>query len=106
MGAELSAFRSYRDFDGDLSYWRLASGIEVDFVLGDMAVAIEAKSSSRITSDHLKGLRSLAEDHPRVGRRVVVCREPRKRKTEDGIEILPVPAFVRELWSGGLAGGS
>lgn len=102
---ELSAFKSYRDFDGDLSYWRLASGIEVDFVLGDMAAAIEAKSSSRITSDHLKGLRSLAQDHPRVGRRIVVCREPRKRKTEDGIEIIPVSAFVRELWNGDLASG-
>lgn len=102
---ELSAFLSYREFDGGLSYWRLASGIEVDFVLGDMAVAIEAKSSSRITSDHLKGLRTLAEDHQRVGRRIVVCREPRARKTDDGIEILPVASFVRKLWGGDLAGG-
>ena len=29
---ELSAFASYREFDGGLSYWRLASGIEVDFI--------------------------------------------------------------------------
>ena len=100
---ELSAFLSYREFDGALSYWRLASGIEVDFVLGDMQAAIEAKSSARITRDHLKGLRSLAEDHPRVGRRVVVCREPRSRKTDDGIEILPSATFVRRLWSGDLA---
>ncbi|MBW2421358.1 MAG: ATP-binding protein [Deltaproteobacteria bacterium] len=55
---ELSSFASYREFDGGLSYWRLASGIEVDFVLGDMEIAIEAKSSARITRDHLKGLRS------------------------------------------------
>ena len=63
---ELSTFMSYRDVDGPLSYWRLASGIEVDFVVGNMRVAIEAKSGARITRDHLKGLRSLAEDHPRV----------------------------------------
>jgi predicted AAA+ superfamily ATPase len=100
---ELSAFMSYCDFDGRLSYWRLASGIEVDFVLGDMQVAIEAKSSAKITRDHLKGLRSLVEDHPRVQRRMVVCREPRARKTEDGIEILPVASFIRRLWSGDLA---
>jgi predicted AAA+ superfamily ATPase len=99
---ELSAFVSYQDFDGPLAYWRLASGIEVDFVLGDMQVAIEAKSSARITRDHLKGLRSLVEDHPRVGRRIVVCREPRARRTEDGIEILPVATFVRRLWAGAL----
>jgi hypothetical protein len=67
-----------------------------------MQVAIEAKSSARITRDHLKGLRSLVEDHPRVGRRIVVCREPRARRTEDGIEILPVATFVRRLWAGEL----
>ena len=97
---ELSAFVSYREFDGELSYWRLASGIEVDFVLGVMQVAIEAKSSERITRGHLKGLRTLKEDHPNVERRIVVCREPRARKTEDGIEILPVASFVRKLWAG------
>ncbi len=100
---ELSAFASYREFDGGLSYWRLASGIEVDFILGDMEIAIEAKSSARVTRDHLKGLRSLVEDHPDVGRRIVVCRESRARKTEDGIEILPASSFVRRLWAGDLA---
>ena len=101
---ELSAFVSYQEFDGALSYWRVASGIEVDFVLGNMQLAIEAKSSARITRDHLKGLRSLVEDHPHVGRRIVVCREPRARKTDDGIEILPATTFVRRLWNGELAG--
>jgi predicted AAA+ superfamily ATPase len=99
---ELTAYVSYRDIDAPLSYWRLASGIEVDFILGDMQAAIEAKSSERITRDHLKGLRSLVEDHPRVGRRIVVCREPRARTTEDGIEILPVATFVKRLWSSDL----
>ncbi len=100
---ELSAFAAYRDPDLALSYWRLASGIEVDFVLGDMRVAIEAKSSERITSDHLKGLRTLIDDHPGVVRRLVVCREPRARKTDDGIEILPAKTFVRRLWEGTIA---
>lgn len=99
---ELTAYLDYSDTDAALSYWRLASGIEVDFVLGDLQVAIEAKSSERITRDHLGGLRSLALDHPRVGRRIVVCREPKARKTDDGIEILPATAFVQRLWSGDL----
>ena len=99
---ELSAFVSYRELELPLSYWRLASGIEVDFVLGDMQIAIEAKSGAKITRDHLKGLRSLVEDHPRVKQRIVVCREPRARKTDDGIEILPATAFVQRLWDGDL----
>ncbi len=99
---ELATFAAYRGFDGGISYWRLASGVEVDFVLGDMKVAIEAKSGERITRDHLKGLRSVIEDHPRVGRRIVVCREPRARRTKDGIEILPAATFVDRLWNGDL----
>ena len=99
---ELSTCLSYREVDGPLSYWRLASGIEVDFIIGDMRVAIEAKSSTRITRDHLKGLRKLAEDHPGVQRRIVVCRESRARRTEDGIEILPTATFIRRLWEGDL----
>ena len=99
---ELSAFIDYRQWDGEIAYWRLAGGTEVDFVLGDMQLAVEAKASARITRDHLKGLRSLVEDHPDVGRRVVACLEPRARRTEDGIDILPAGVFVRRLWAGEL----
>ena len=100
---ELSAFVGYRDLDEQLTYWRLPSGIEVDFVLGDMRVAIEAKASARITRDHLKGLRTLVEEHQHVGRRAVVCLEPRARRTDDGIDILPAEDFARRLWQGDLA---
>ena len=95
---ELVAFLAYREGDDELAYWRLASGTEVDFVLGDMRLAVEAKASAKITPRHLKGLRSLAKDNPHVARRVVVCLEPRARRTEDGIDLLPVAEFVRRLW--------
>ena len=100
---ELATFVSYREFDGDLSFWRLAGGLEVDFVMGDMQVAIEAKSSSRITVDDLKGLRTLGKDHPDVSRRIVVCCEAKERTTDDGIEIMPAEIFARRLWEGGIA---
>lgn len=93
---ELRAAIAYGEHRLDLAYWRLASGIEVDFIVGAMAVAIEAKASARITADHLKGLRHLHEDHPRA-RRVLVCLEPKRRRTDDGIEILPFGAFVESL---------
>jgi predicted AAA+ superfamily ATPase len=99
---ELSSYNSYREAGQLLSYWRLASGIEVDFIVGRMQVAIEAKSTARVTSDHLKGLRALIQDHAGLRRRIVVSREPRARKTEDDIEILSVPAFLRRLWDGDL----
>jgi predicted AAA+ superfamily ATPase len=102
---ELSAFREYRSRDWNLAYWRLASGIEVDFVLarGEIDVAIEVKASAR-TSDHdLRGLRSLAVDQPGIRRRMLVCLESRRRVTSDGVEILPVATFLRDLWTGGIA---
>ncbi|OGX40065.1 MAG: AAA family ATPase [Omnitrophica WOR_2 bacterium RIFCSPHIGHO2_02_FULL_68_15] len=99
---EVSAHRAYSGLEYDVSYWRLASGIEVDFILGDMAVAIEAKATARVTSDHLRGLRELSHDHPTVKRRVLVSLEARPRRTEDGIEILPYAAFAKQLWSGAL----
>lgn len=99
---ELSAHRVYSELYYDLSYWRLASGIEVDFVIADMQIAIEAKSSAKITSDHLRGLREVIKDHPKIKRRIVVSLENRARQTEDGIEILPYRTFAKQLWSGGL----
>ena len=103
---ELSAFVSYADVDARLSYWRLPSGIvEVDFLLGDIEVAIEAKASARINRSHLRGLRTLADEHPDVRHRVVVSLEPRARRTEDGIDILPATTFASRLWAGGIGIG-
>ncbi len=99
---ELQAYRAYRAREWDLAYWGLSTGVEVDFIVDDLACAIEAKASSRITSDHLKGLRELKAEHPAAGRRMIVCLEKTRRKTDDGIEILPYREFVDELWSGEL----
>ena len=99
---ELSAFLAYREQDDALAYWRLAGGTEVDFVVGDMRLAVEAKASANVVGRHLKGLRSLAKDNPQVGKRVVACLETRPRRTEDGIDILPAADFARRLWQGEL----
>jgi predicted AAA+ superfamily ATPase len=93
---ELSARISYNELPAELAFWRLASGIEVDFVVGDMALAIEAKATARVTSDHLKGLRHVVQDHPNA-RRIVVCLEPKRGNTDDGIEIMPAARFIEAL---------
>lgn len=96
---ELSTHAAYGDHDIELRHWRLPSGIEVDFVVDDLALAIEAKATERIRSQHLKNLRSIIDDHT-VGRRIVVCLEPRPWITDDGIEILPAEEFARRLAAG------
>lgn len=101
---ELQAYRAYHDFDVDLSYWRTAGGVEVDFVVDDFRIAIEAKATSRARDEHLRGLRECRIDHPRVKRRILVSLDPRARRTEDGIEILPWRTFAKRLWQGELLG--
>jgi predicted AAA+ superfamily ATPase len=99
---ELRAYSRYAERRAALSYWHPAGGMEVDFIVNDMELAIEAKAARKITSDHLRGLRSLREDHPEVRRSIVVCLESHARKTEDRIEILPVGSFCAALWHGEL----
>lgn len=101
---ELRAHASYRGGDRMLSYWRTASGLEVDFILGDGEIAIEAKSTESPGSDQLKGLRAWREEHP-SSRCLLVCRAARARTTDDGIEVLPIATFLRRLWGGELATG-
>jgi predicted AAA+ superfamily ATPase len=98
---ELVAHNSYADADATIAYWRLASGIEVDFIINDMEIAIEAKASRKITSTHLSGLRHLVRDHG-VARRIVVSLEARSRRTDDGIEVLPANVFAERLARGDL----
>jgi len=97
---ELRACNLYSQAYVQLSYWRLAGGTEVDFIINNMEAAIEAKAVRKVSGAHLKGLRSLVKDHPNVKRRIIVCLEDKPRITEDDIEILPAAEFAKKLWSG------
>jgi predicted AAA+ superfamily ATPase len=99
---ELIAHNSYSQAFAQLSYWRLASGIEVDFIVNDMELAIEAKATAKVSADHLRGLRAIKEDHPRIKQRLIVCLERTSRRTEDGILILPAAEFRDSLERGDL----
>lgn len=99
---ELRSYLAYSRPNSALAHWRLPSGLEVDFVVDDIDLAVEAKASSRIHSGHLKGLKALAQELPRETRRIVVCLEPKPWRTGDGIEILPALEFAERLWSGRL----
>ncbi len=99
---ELCCYNSYRARYADFFYWRLSSGIEVDFVVNHIDCAVEAKAVTRVRGDHAKGLRELKVDHPETGRRIVVSLDPHDRTTEDGIELLHHTTFLTQLWGGTL----
>ena len=94
---ELRAWRDYRRRDDPLTYWRSQSQIEVDFVVDD-AVAIEVKAKSRVSARDYRGLLALAEEFP-LRRKLVVCHEPRRRREDNGVEIVPVREFLSGLWA-------
>ncbi len=97
---ELCCYNAYRGRFAELSFWRLSTGTEVDFVVNDLECVVECKSSANLRAAHLKGLREIAKEHPAIGRRVVVSLDPLSRRTEDGIEILGVADFLDALWGG------
>ncbi|OGT22971.1 MAG: hypothetical protein A3C55_01730 [Gammaproteobacteria bacterium RIFCSPHIGHO2_02_FULL_42_13] len=80
-----------------LSYWRSTTGLEVDFILGDMT-AIEVKASAAISAHDLKALSMLREEK-KLKHYLVVCSEKEPRMV-DGIHILPWRIFLEKLWQG------
>jgi predicted AAA+ superfamily ATPase len=60
---EMFAHSHYSEKYYSVCYWRTASQIEVDFILGDHEVAIEVKSTNMVNSRHLKGLKSFSEEY-------------------------------------------
>ncbi|MBW2202277.1 MAG: ATP-binding protein [Deltaproteobacteria bacterium] len=98
---ELKAYQAYRNPELDISYWRTSTGFEVDFILGDMQVALEVKGSSKVHSAHTRGLKALLEEH-QVEKAVIVALERHPRILEYGVEVLPWQDFLERLWTGEL----
>jgi len=96
---EIIAHASYSNHNYPISYWRTASQFEVDVILGT-DIAIEIKSTDRVTDKHLKGLRAFKEEHSAIY--ILVSRDPAPRKTNDGILILPWEEFLNRLWGNGI----
>jgi predicted AAA+ superfamily ATPase len=96
---ELSVHSRYSERWYEISYWRLSSGIEVDFILGMGETAIEVKGESVITGQDGKGLREFAKDHPQVRQRIIVSLVDQERLTKDGIRIMPYADFLKKLWN-------
>lgn len=99
---EIMAHRSYSRLYYPLSYWRTASDLEVDFVLGQADVVVEVKGKKNITQRDLRGLTAFREEYT-VKHALLVSLEDYPR-TVDGVRVLPWKVFLDELWSGNLMG--
>lgn len=95
---ELYAHSKYSDLNYSISYWRTASQLEVDFILGEHEIAIEVKSTEMVTTRHIKGLKSFAEEYY-VKKLIIVSNDRYPRQIEN-ITILPWKIFLDQLWGG------
>ena len=98
---ELKAYQAYRNPELDIRYWRTSTGFEVDFVLGDINIAIEVKGTQRVHSGHARGLKALLEEHT-VEKAIIVSLESQPRKLDSIVEVMPWQVFLESLWSGDL----
>lgn len=95
---EIYAHSSYSGLNYSIAYWRTASKIEIDFVLGDHEIAIEVKSTKMATSRYLKGLKSFAEEYT-VKKSILISNDDYPRQMGD-ILVLPWKIFLQKLWEG------
>lgn len=93
---ELLCYRDYQGGDA-LSFWRSASGFEVDFLIGDHT-AVEVKAKAHVGPQDLRALTALAEEK-RLKRYLCVTLEPRRRQV-GRITLLPWREFLEALWDG------
>ena len=93
---EIVAFRSYRERDFPIEFWRTKTGLEVDFVLGGGEVAVEVRS--RVRSRDLRPMRAFREEF-RPRRAFIVTAENDRRRV-DGVDVIPYGRFLDRLHAG------
>jgi predicted AAA+ superfamily ATPase len=95
---EIYAHSRYSENEYPVHYWRTASQLEIDLVLGDHEVAIEIKATEQAHTRHLKGLKAFSEEYE-TKKLILVSNDPLPRLV-DNILILPWEVFLEQLWGG------
>ncbi len=97
---EIHAHNSYSDLNYAISYWRTASGLEVDFILGDHEVAVEVKATQMAIPRNASGLLRFSEEYD-VKHKILVSNDSYPRKMGE-VMVLPYTIFLEKLWAGEL----
>jgi len=95
---EIYAHSRYSENEYPVYYWRTASQLEIDFVLGDHEVAIEVKATEQASERHLRGLKAFIEEYA-VKKAILISNDPLPRLVGN-IFILPWKVFLERLWAG------
>jgi len=95
---EIYAHSRYSDLNYPVTYWRTASQLEIDFVLGEHEVAIEVKSTNFANNRHIKGLKAFTEDY--AVKKLILVSNDLYPRLMDNVLILPWQTFLQQLWNG------
>lgn len=95
---ELKAYQAYKNPELSLYYWRTASNLEVDFILGEMDVALEIKSSKRVSEYDTKNLAYLSEEY-NPKKAIIIGFETEKKQFKNGIIYMHWKTFLNQLWN-------
>lgn len=100
---ELMAYKTLKDKNYDIKFWRTKTGLDVDFVIEEKNTIIEVKISKIVRKEDLKGTIAFLSEKPNTKAYVVsLDSSPRKLTVKDGLEImvLPYKRFLEDLWKG------
>ncbi len=97
IALELRAYISYNRLHQALTYWRTQQGHEVDLLIGD-SVAIEVKTTNRVSQKHLKGLTYLSEE--KICEKYYLVTHDKINRQEKEIKIIYWEDFLKDLWAG------
>ena len=97
IACELRAYLSYKKIRIPLKYWRSKSGFEVDFIIGNK-IAVEVKSSKKVTKRDHKGLLALSEEK-KWKYLIIVSQDPVKAQFKNRIQHLHWESFLKKLWA-------
>ena len=101
----LRAYAQEREVFDEIFYWAPTQSqrMEVDFLLrrGRDLLALEVKSSKRLSRSWLGGLKAIGE-LPRVVRRVIVYTGAERLTTTEGVDVWPLDHFHGSLQQGRL----
>ncbi|OGT26179.1 MAG: hypothetical protein A3I77_06045 [Gammaproteobacteria bacterium RIFCSPLOWO2_02_FULL_42_14] len=101
IAMELIAYKAYKNPELELAYWRTSTGLEVDFIINKMEVAIEIKASRRVHETDAQALKLLQQENT-VKKSIIVSFEPEKKIILNNIICLHWSQFLNQMWSGNL----
>jgi predicted AAA+ superfamily ATPase len=94
---ELKTYNSYLQKRKKLYFWRSVSKQEVDFIIDD-EIAIEVKSTKKVTKKHLSGLLALNEENI-IKKFYLVSDDKINRIEENYINVIYWKDFLIKLWA-------